>query len=88
MDRLKKLGAWVGNNLTLVLSLVGGALFLLWRGERNKRIEAETEKDIVEKQTEIKQIKKEVESAETEYDAAKDDYARVSRKHRDNGDGQ
>ena len=80
MERIKQLLKTLSDNILLVLGAVAGVLFFLWRREQGKRIEAETERDIVEKKTEIKQIEKEAEEAENEYESAKDAYRDAVRK--------
>lgn len=80
MERLKRIWQCISDHTFLILSVILGGLFVLWRREQGKRIEAETERDIVEKKTEIKQIEKEAEEAENEYESAKDAYRDAVRK--------
>lgn len=85
MERIKRFLKTLSDNILLVVGAVAGILFFLWRREQGKRIEAETEKDVIQQKEVVKQAKEKADEAQEDYEDAKRDWANVSRKHRSDG---
>lgn len=85
MKNVSKYIKWLSDNLITVMTLLAGAMFFLWRREQGKRIEAETEKDVIQQKEVVKQAKEKADEAQEDYEDAKRDWADVSRKHRSDG---
>lgn len=67
-SKLAAVGSWVGNHLGACLTIFSVAIGFLFLRERNKRLSAETDLELDQKQDAVNAAKQEVENAQQQAD--------------------
>lgn len=81
MEKVKAVLNWVKNNFSLCLALLFGALIMVIKLLWNRNAELKAENVAAEARGELKELKKEDESATKKADDAISDYERIKQQH-------